>query len=236
MLIAATAVVGFTSLGFWQLRRLDERRQLNATIEATLDMQAVDLNVALGGGDDPEQLAWQRVVADGTYDSAAQVILAGRSLDGASGRNVLTPLLLGEGTAIVVNRGWIPLDGPLPDAEPGPVSVTGVLRNDEGSGVLGGGSGIVIEIGSIDLRRLDAQVDADVLPVYLHLESQIPSRAGAPLPVPLPELGQGSHLSYAVQWFLFAAIVVIGFPTLLVRTAKGRVSRTSTPSTPSSSP
>jgi cytochrome oxidase assembly protein ShyY1 len=62
-----------------------------------------------------------------------------------------------------------------------------------------------------------------VLPVYLALETQDPAQQGdLPVPLDLPELGEGPHLSYAVQWFLFAAVVAIGFPVLVIRTASRR--------------
>jgi cytochrome oxidase assembly protein ShyY1 len=236
IVIAVASILLFCLLGMWQLRRLEERQTLNSMIEERSASPSVDLSaLASQPGAAPGDLEWRRVTATGMYDAAAQVILEGRSHLNAAGSNVLTPLVLGDGTAVVVNRGWIAIDALPPSPPTGSVTVAGVLRPDEGSGVLGGGSGPVTRIGSIDLRRLAAQIDANLLPVYLQLESQVPDMGDQLLPVPLPESSEGPHLAYAIQWFLFAVIVLIGFPALVVRTARISVSRR-TPSTPSSVP
>jgi cytochrome oxidase assembly protein ShyY1 len=231
--IAVCAVAAFSWLGAWQLRRLEERRALNATIESRSEAAPVDLASLSSGAEDME---WRRVTATGTYDQDGQVVLEGRSHLSTPGSNVLTPLVLGDGRAVIVDRGWIPIAADPPRPASGIVTVVGILRPDEGSGLLAGASGPVTRIGSIDLERLAAQTAADLLPVYLQLESQEPGQGEAVVPVPPIEPSEGPHLSYAVQWFLFAAIVLIGFPALVARTARAGVTRPRTPSTPSSGP
>ncbi len=235
-LVALIGVIVFVGLGMWQLRRHDERAALNQTIAQRLSVTPTDLaSLIIEVSGDADRLAWHRVTAEGSYTGADEVILAGRSHRPVAGHNVLTPLEIGAGAAVVVNRGWIPIDATgAPGAEPGPRVVTGILLPDEGPRLLGGGQGPVDQIGSIDLERLDDQTSTSLLPVYLQLESQEPTADGAPQILPAPTLGSGPHLSYAIQWFLFATIVLVGFPALIYRTSAVRFSRSGTPSTPSS--
>lgn len=232
----ATVAVGvFISLGLWQLRRLDERRELNDMIEERASQDAEPLGDLIEEhGGDAEDLVWRMAIVAGTYVGDAQVQVVGRSLGGVSGVNVVTPLLLADDEAIVVNRGWVPIDDQPPSPTSGRVTVTGVLRGDEGSGLLGGGSSDGASLSRIDLTRIEADTGLDLLPVYLQLADQVPA-ADPPTPMPLPEIGEGPHLSYAVQWFLFAAIVIIGFPVLVWRSG-GAVTPRLPPSTPSSEP
>lgn len=236
--LALTGFVVFALLGVWQLSRLEERRERNERIRIAQEAAPVELSVLLAETDDLAELEWRRVVVTGSYLLEGEAVLVGRSHKSQAGNNLLTPLELSSGAVIVVNRGWIPFeldDPPIAAAAPpsGDVEVSGTLRPDEGAGLLGGGDGEFSErLGSIDLDRFAGAAEiGTVLPLYLHLESREPSQGELPEPVPLPDLSEGPHLAYAVQWFLFAGIVLIGFPVLVWRTARRR-----TPSTPSSAP
>ena len=89
----------------------------------------------------------------------------------------------------------------------------GIGPTDPTEGVLG-------EIARVDLARLQQQYGADLYPVYLQLQTQSPPPATLPTVLPDPELTEGSHLSYAGQWFLFAAVGAIGWPILLRHTSR----------------
>ena len=231
--IALVAVVAFVSLGFWQLRRLDERRTTNALIEAGLTAEPAGLTTVLSRESNPTALAFRRVQASGEYLTDDEVILQVRSLNGQSGHEVLTPLLLDDGTVLIVNRGWVTIDvagppvvGSEPPAEE--VTVTGVLR--EGQEGVGSPepSPRVERIRRVDLGRLQQQLEQPVQPVYLQLEAQAPAQQGRyPIMLPPPTVSEGSHLSYAVQWFIFATIVAIGFPVLVWRTGQTSAARQS---------
>jgi surfeit locus 1 family protein len=226
IVIAVSATALFVSLGLWQLRRLDERRMLNATIEARTLTEPVPLGAALSRfGTDPGALAYRRVVVQGTYDRASEILVIGRTLNGRSGQDVLTPLATDIGT-IGVNRGWVPVGSegpPVPGAEPpdAPVEVVGVLLESQTHGPLGtpGPDGVYLQMGRIDLEALSGQW-TDLLPVYLLLEIQDPQGGELPVIRPPPEPSEGSHLSYAIQWFFFAAIALIGFAALVYREAR----------------
>jgi surfeit locus 1 family protein len=164
----------------------------------------------------------------GRYDVGREVVLIGRTLGETDGSNLLTPLRLAEGTAVVVDRGWVPYSVQSPgsaEAAPpdGDVALTGVLLPAESSEVPAPGASPSVQVASIDIHRLQAQVPYRLAPVYLWLTDQSPRQAKAlPRLVPLPALSEGPHLSYAIQWFTFATIGVIGYPMLLRREIRRR--------------
>ena len=147
---------------------------------------------------------------------------------------VLTPLVQGDGKAVLVNRGWIEADGDLtefPDvpAPPrGEVTVTGRAMVDETSEV----SGIKDKPGLparqvmlIDSRRQAKAMDRPVLGGYLQLTATDPQpRAGQPEHIPEPDHSSiGAHMAYAVQWWLFAAAVPVGWVVLVRRERRDRL-------------
>jgi cytochrome oxidase assembly protein ShyY1 len=224
-------LVTFMNLGFWQLNRLDERRDENATITARFDEAPVPAtDVPLDETD--EDLEFRIVEATGTYDRSGEVLIRNRSRGGAPGYWVLTPLILEDGTALAVNRGWIPLgfdpDQPRPDVDPptGTVSAVGFLRASVEPGRLAQADpaeGVLSSLARPDLARLDQQVDADVRMLYLQLETRSPAQAGElPFVLERPELNDGPHLSYAGQWFIFTLIGLVGYPLAVRRIARSR--------------
>jgi len=230
-LVAFAAIVGFVLLGQWQLRRNQERQEIDQRITVRVAAQPrplADLFAELGL--DGDELDLRPATATGTYRLDDEVILQARTLGGRSGNEVLTPLDLGDGTAVVVDRGWVPLDvvgPPVEGAEPPPgtVTVTGYLRPTQvrgGFGPVDPPAGDLDRVIRVDLDRLQQQIDLDLAPVYLVLSDQRPAQTvGFPIALPAPEPGGGPpHLAYAVQWFAFAGVVLVGYPILLRRTAR----------------
>jgi cytochrome oxidase assembly protein ShyY1 len=157
----------------------------------------------------------------GHYDVSDEVILYGRSLHDQPGNHVLTPLVTTGGRAVLVDRGWVPIEmdhPPVPRASPpaGPVRVTGLLLPPETSS---SGSGKVTLVTRVDLTRIAAGLRHPVYPVYLQLQSQDPPQSGKlPEKLPPPDLSGGPpNLSYAIQWFCFAAIALVGYVILALR-------------------
>ncbi len=231
-ILALVAILVFVNMGLWQIRRLGDRQEFNEilTSRSTVEPQPLDEALALYGPDQ-DNLELRRVHASGTYLVEDEVILIARSFQGLSGHHVLTPLDLGDGRVLIVDRGWVPidLDQPgAPDAEPPGeiVVVVGVLRKSEIRGSFGPvdpEEGVLDRIARVNLERLDQQIDRDVVDVYVQLQSQEPGQATTlPEIVALPTPSEGSHRAYAVQWFLFAAVIAVGYPILLWRTAEGR--------------
>lgn len=221
MVLAVAALC--VSLGLWQLRRLDERRDLNARIVEGLEAQEEPLADALD--EPPEALAYRRVTATGRYLPEQEVLLGPRSRDGAPGYDVLTPLLTGDG-GILVNRGWVPFalsSPPIAEAAPpeGDVTVTGYLLPSREAARAGPvGAAELDFVSDVDIDRLQGQISIPLAPVYLVRTGQSPALGDLPRPGTTPELDEGPHLSYAVQWFLFATIAVVGYPFLVRRQAR----------------
>jgi len=239
--LAVGAIVVFVGMGSWQLSRLSERRDLNAVLLERTAAVPVDLErLVIETGEDIDQMVWRRVVVAGSYVGGEEILLEGRSHKPSAGSNVLTPLRWDRERAVIVNRGWIPISTELRTVVTAArdVVVTGVLRRSEGAGLLGGGeTGTADRLGSIDLERINAQTVDDLFPLYIQLQTQRPAQV-VPEAVPIPDLGDGPHLSYAIQWFVFALVVAFGFPVLVWRTARPatRSSTTGIPSMPSSEP
>jgi surfeit locus 1 family protein len=219
-------------LGFWQLDRLEQRRTFNAEQEAALEQPPLELDAATIRAirEDPGAFRLRRAVARGSFLEANEVLLRGRAHQGRPGVHVVSPLVLGgQGDLLLVNRGWLPSPDaatadPRPYAVPGAHVIEGILRDvprapEEAAP-------ISIEMGDArvsSFRRLDYATLSDVLPgalLPLYLE-EATVRSGLPYPVPPPVLDEGPHLGYALQWFAFAAIAIVGFG-VTVTVGRGR--------------
>lgn len=218
-------------LGFWQLDRLEQRRARNAAIRAATAQPPLRLDSvpAAALGADRRSLEWRRAEASGRFHHPGDMVLRGRSREGRPGVHLISPLMLADGRVVMVNRGWVPSpDGSTADVRPlrvgGPVRVTGALlpitsRADGGLPIPGRG-GTDSTWRRVDLAAARGRAPGPLIPLVLQ---QLPDEGGAdspPLPEPLPALSEGSHLSYAVQWFSFATIGVIGLAILLLRRRK----------------
>lgn len=233
--LVVVLVVVMVNLGFWQLRRLDERKDANALVETRMAepeapvAEVLDHDASVA---DAEDAVYRRVRASGTYDVDDQVIVRARSLDGRPGAWVLTPLVTAPDVGLVVNRGWFPTQGvphtaPAETAPPaGEVTVTGLLSPTQRRGRFGPTdprTGTLTDLARADIDRIQQQVELDLYPAYVTLVSQVPAQAGdLPRPLPSPVLDDGPHLSYAVQWFTFSTIAVVGYPIILRRAARPR--------------
>jgi cytochrome oxidase assembly protein ShyY1 len=215
LLIAFVALLGtaFVNLGEWQLERLHSRRDRNvATVHN--EQQAVRpwSEVFTRTITDADQ--WQRVIATGTFDADHQYVLRYRSSGDTDGYEVVTPLRTSEGTVLVdrgivslSNGARIPAAAPVPPA--GVVTVVGHVRRDEE----GKRSARVPVDGS--MRLVDSQAIAATLPYpvadgYIGLLTVDPPQSGGFKPIALPEISDGPHFWYAVQWFMFAGIGLLG--------------------------
>lgn len=224
-------IVAMVNLGFWQLRRLDERRDNNARIESRSVEPVEPLAEVLDPDADPTDIERARdriVTASGHYETGGDVVVRNRSLDGQSGAWVVTPLQLDDGSAVIVSRGWVPVTGeqPLPEeaaAPPGAVEVTGRIQSTQERGRFGPvdpAEGRLDRISRVDVARLGGQVDPELYPVWIQLGEQSPAAGDLPAPVPPVERDDGPHLGYAVQWFVFSLIALCGYPLVLRRVAR----------------
>jgi cytochrome oxidase assembly protein ShyY1 len=221
----ALSVVGlFIVLGFWQLNRLADRKQANEVIESRVD-QPIELIAAPDGGADGAELDYQAVTATVRYLEPDFVRIGNRSQGGAAGLHVVAIVELADGSALALNRGFVPANAEV-ELEPvpnGAAAVTGWLRKTverESFGVADTGQGAVLP--RLDTEQISARLGRDLPPVWLQLSAG--DQRGLitfPDPVPLPSIDQGPHLSYAVQWFIFATLGTLFYGALLRRQSRG---------------
>ncbi|MBM3907486.1 MAG: SURF1 family protein [Gemmatimonadetes bacterium] len=219
--IIAVAVFAFVCarLGVWQLDRLHQRQAFNARLHerlAAAPMPVTELSPDTAAGH------YHRVLARGRFDYAGQVTLATRTSQGSPGVHLLTPLRLDDGRTVMVNRGWVyspdgkTVDGAKwRDREGDTVTVTGYAETWVGREVapLPPAQRVVRTLDSAAVARL---LGGPVLPYYVAQTSDSARGKDRPVRLGEPILDDGSHLSYAVQWFSFALIALIG-GALLVR-------------------
>jgi surfeit locus 1 family protein len=202
VLVAAVCV----KLGVWQLDRLGQRKARNAAMATRLALPALEVRAGMSS----DSASLRQVIARGRYDFAAERTWPGRSYQGTPGVALITPLHLADGSAVLVDRGW----APSPDAfhvdhaafrELDTATVTGVAR------VLPRGRGDVDSGGAAG-----AAGAGGALPFVIELQNPEPP-SGLPRRWPPPSFGNGPHLSYAIQWFSFALIALVGTAVLIRR-------------------
>lgn len=206
-----------TRLGFWQIHRLEHRLDSNKVTRQHFAADPVPLDHVVARGEGvPDDQQWRRVTATGTYDVDRQVTVKFMTRDGAPGVDVVTPLVLSDGTAVLVDRGWMPTDntGDRPDSIAAPpsgtVTVTGWLRPNNGAdrGAVTPNDG---QVRAISSKGLASYVGHDLRDGFLNLRSQSPKAAESLELEPKPDLGQGPHFFYALQWWFFALLAVSGY-------------------------
>lgn len=243
--LALAVVVSFSGFGAWQFDRHGQRIERNAVIEERLAEDPVSLQQALeaaarerarqaaaGLGSDVDPLDYRRVRVSGRFLPSLEVLRRPVSRDGVPGYHVVTPLLLADGSAVLVERGWVPQEfdqvpveaAPPPAGEvtldawafPGQTPPTGPLAalapRDPPEGRL-------TQVAYIDVERLAGQVPYPLQPLRLLLDEApgAPAEGGLPLLPPPPALTLGPHLGYALQWYAFVVITVVGYGALLRR-------------------
>lgn len=197
MLVAA----GCVRLGIWQLDRLQRRRARNRMTEARLALPPL----VVGRTTPADSAGQRRVVAHGVYDFAAELTWPGRSFEGTPGVALITPLQLSDGSRVLVDRGWVY----SPDA----FHVDHVAYREPDTAT-------VVGIAFIPPRGRGDVNATGFLPFVIELEKpDPPATTGLPRRWPAPVLDDGPHLSYAIQWFSFALIALVGTAALI---RKGR--------------
>ncbi|WFB10203.1 SURF1 family protein [Streptomyces sp. LX-29] len=242
-LVGLVLIPSMIELGFWQFHRHQNRVAHNDLIAESLKSPAVPVGELTTPGRPVDRaVTWRTVTATGTYDTRHEVVVRQRTgANEAVGYFVVTPLLLkgggkdgvkGDGAVVMVNRGWIPPGGDLtkfpevPAPPRGEVTVTGRLRADETTG----NSGIKDKSGLperqvmlINSERLAEPLDRPALGGYLELIKSSPAGREQPTPVEEPDHSSiGSHMAYAIQWWLFTAGVPIGWVVLFRRELRDR--------------
>jgi cytochrome oxidase assembly protein ShyY1 len=223
---------GCVRLGEWQFQRLHDRQQSNEWVRTNLESDPVPVSdvMAVGGRVDADQ-EWMRVKATGEYEEAATVVVRYQTRDGRSGVDVVTPLVTPDGTALLVDRGWVAAGNTgsapdrLPAPPPGTVDVVGFVRADAT------GRGVEVEDGStraISSVSIGRTLDRPVYAGFVDAETETPPPAEEVVRAELPDLGEGPHLFYGLQWWFFGLLAVFGFGYLAwdERRGRGRTAQT----------
>lgn len=220
--------VAFVNLGQWQLNRLDQRRDKNAVVTEHENAPVVPYQTVMNRQITDED-QWQRVSATGTFDAEHQLLARYRSNDGLTGWEVVTPLRASDGRVVLVSRGFaernLKEDFPkvLPSPPSGEVTVIGNVRRNE----VGKDTATVPQSGSVRLIssiHIEEWLGEPLVNGYIGLLTVDPPQTGDLMPVRPPELSEGPHFWYAVQWFMFTALAGAGLIVMIRGDIKGRKS------------
>jgi cytochrome oxidase assembly protein ShyY1 len=254
--LAVAAAVVMVFLGTWQLHRYHERSAINDRIDAADSVRARPLASVLArpsvsgtaGAAPGKNAAWTKITMAGRYDPAHEIQARARTVNGEVGFEIVTPLVLADGTAVLVDRGWIPpapggaVAAPaVPAAPGGEVTVVGQVHLSESRP-----TPIEHRDGRLDTRRISVPRLAHQLPYpvygsYVLLTGQTPAADPAFTQIPIDHEDAWQNAGYTVQWWMFAGMALFAFGWQARKEALGEspagspASSTST-STPSSSP
>lgn len=203
-----------SALGLWQLDRRDQAAATVNTVQANYDREPVPYAPQLFTSFD-DAAEWTPVTLVGEYDSPNQRIVRNRPLNGQPGYEVLVPLKLEDGSAVVINRGWLPIGNnqagrpdDVPAAPDGEVTVVARIRPAEPALDRSAPEG---QLASIDLTTYGQQLDYPIATAaYGLLAGETPAPATAPVAPAKPAIDLGPHLSYSMQWFAFGVLLFVG--------------------------
>ena len=220
-------------LGVWQLDRLAQRRAANAQLTAALAAPPIPLNEAwadyatLAPAEVPEDLANRDVTLTGVYDFDHQLVVKLQTLDGQPGVHLVTPLVLDNGAAVLVDRGWIPdaeyAAGQRFDSAAGPQTVAGyvalteTIRRRTAEAVVPTSPND--EVFRVDIAALQEEMPYALAPFYVKAaptgDSALPAEIAKEI-----DLSEGPHLGYAIQWFIFSLGLGAGYVLFVNRSLR----------------
>ena len=203
-------------LGEWQFHRLAERRHDNAVIERNLKAPPVPVQDVLSVSRpvSPSD-EWRHVTATGDYaDDKSIVVRYQTNSEGQSGVDVVTPLVTRQGPALLVDRGWVATGNvgttrpDVPPAPSGQVTISGWVRASAT------GSATVVtdrSVRAISSAAIRPTVPFPVYGGFVDLDKETPPAAKPLSKVEMPDLSEGPHFFYGLQWWFFGLLAVFGF-------------------------
>ena len=211
-LVALLLIVGCLWAAQWQYHRGVDRHARNSVIEMNSAKKPVALTEVIAN---PTAHEWQPVTTEGTFDSESQILLRNRYSEGVYGFELLTRFADTSGRFFWVDCGWVKAgenattQPKLPELPSGQVSITGRLRLDSS---LPRGSFFAIPGNKSDglVSKANAQSGSATENFYIDLLSGSTASLTPDVPAQLPELSDGPHMAYALQWVFFGGLVVYG--------------------------
>lgn len=234
VLIWLILIPSFIALGMWQRSRYHERQAENRVISAAMHAAPVPLASADPVGHTVTKTErWKQVTVSGTYDAAHQFAARNHQENGNPGFWVVTPLVSSDGTAVLVNRGWIPTlasdatsTPPIPAPPAGTVQLTGRLQMSEtkgNTGIRDVTAGLPAgQVSLVNTGALAGKTGLTLRGGYVENISSQPADSADLTPIDAPTLDDGPYLSYWFQWWLFAIMAVGGWITIIRREAQHR--------------
>lgn len=218
---AICVVVVCALLSQWQWGRAEQRADANARIEAADDPVLLD-DVLGAEAELDEENRWRLVEVTGTFDPANEIVLRARTNESVNGFEIVTPLLLDDGTALLVNRGFVggngsgaALDYPAPPT--GELTVVGrVYKSEPSGGEITAEDGLLLGR-RLNLDQIGGHLDYELRDAWV---GQLEPAEGMQ-PLQTPSFSAWQNYSYAVQWALFAAMAPLGWFVLVRRELRG---------------
>lgn len=136
IIIVVSMIIGIVvlcGLGSWQVKRLYWKEELIAKVQQRTSLAPMEINNFLDRQMVEDNWPYSPITAKGTYDHSNEIYFFTTSIEGKSGWNINTPMLLENGKYLIVNRGFVPYDMRNPaDREQGQVEglqeLTGFVR------------------------------------------------------------------------------------------------------------
>jgi cytochrome oxidase assembly protein ShyY1 len=215
LLAVVVLALACVRLGEWQFHRLHDREQRNAWAERNMSAAPAPIDQVLAvGAVVPQSREWRQVTVSGTYDAGETVVVRYQTRDGQSGVDLVTPLRTDAGPAVLVDRGWVQTENTgtrpedLPQPPQGKVEVVGWVRVDA--------TGDSTQVDDRSTRAISSEAIGAGLPYpvyggFVDAEKETPPAADPLVPVEKPDLGNGPHLFYGIQWWFFGALALFGF-------------------------
>jgi len=216
--LATFAAILFVRLGLWQLARLHEKVRRNAAIASQQKAPSVQF-ASLPR--DTAAAQYRRATVSGVFDYANELVLSNRTHQGAPGAELLTPLrLAGSDTAVLVDRGWVySPDGASVDRvrwrERDSASVTAYVQQYAPDIVTTAAARDPRVVRRVSWREVSSRIPYPLAAYYLVQTGDTAS--SHPVRREMPVLDEGPHLSYAIQWFFFAATALVGAMAVIWR-------------------